>query len=372
MLQITYSKGVYTLTDGVKTYTFNINNGHLINTKTNKRVMQPAFLKQDMLKALHPIYEENHFAPYANMLTVLYRRLDYLSMKDTFYIDAQTLAHLRTLDKLFNVMPKGYVLNNPRGIGALSNKQLVKVINFVREYNNTNDIYINLSPIIHRIELEELAATYGNLPIEFVEKYKGTLEDFGRLDKEYQDIAFYYFYNQKLYALRTDTNDNYSYHYGKNYIQTYIKCCKAMKKQPVKTNNFMREYIETLTAYDIWCETSKNERFLSHYERYKNNLTFSYGNYVVVLPKNIQDLVTEGNEMHHCVGSYRDRVANGDTLIVFIRHKDTPNKCYITAEIAPTTGRILQYFLAYDRYICSAEDREFKVELQRWLKSCKW
>ena len=145
-----------------------------------------------------------------------------------------------------------------------------------------------------------------------------------------------------------------------------------MKKEPIKTSNFMREYIETLMAYDIWCETSKNERFLSHYERYKDNLTFSYGNYTVVLPTNIQDLVTEGNEMHHCVGSYRDRVANGDTLIVFIRHKDTPNKCYITAEINPLNGKIGQYYLAYDHTITKAEDTDFKMALQEWLKSCKW
>lgn len=373
MLQITYSKGIYTFTDGSTTYTFNINNGFCINTKTNKRVMQPAFLKQDILNALRLIYRENNFSYYANMLTTLYRRLDCLSMRETFCPDANNLVLLSILDKLFNVMPKGYVLDSiPSEIIELSNKQLVKVINYVREYNDVNNTHIGLRRIIQRLRAEELAAACGNMPIEFVEKYERTLKTFYDLGEEYRDIAFYYYYNQKLYALRTDTNDNYSYHYAERYILTYIKCCKAMKKQPIKTNNFMREYIETLMAYDIWQETSKNERFLSHYERYKNNLTFSYGNYVVVLPKSPQDLVTEGNEMHHCVGSYRDRVANGETIIVFIRHKDTPNKCYITAEIAPTTGKILQYYLAYDRCICSEEDWQFRRAYQDWLKRCNW
>ena len=373
MLQITYSKGIFTMTDTVKTYTFNINNGHLVNTKTNNRVSKPAFSKEDLLNALNDIYRANGFAPYANMLTVLYCRLRDYPMTNTFNCNLKVLTKLGILDKLFNVMPKGCSLRSIRGVEDLSNKQLVKVIKYVREFNNPNgDNQIDLSTIIDRIQAEELATTYGNLPIEFVEKYKSTLQDLYALGENYRDIALYYFYNQKLYALRSGKDKLYSSHYGKTYIITYIECCKAMKKKPIKTNNFMREYIETIQSYDIWKETEKNERFLSHYEYYKDNLTFSYGNYTIVLPTNAQDLVTEGNEMHHCVGGYIDRVANGDTLIVFVRHKDTPNKCYITAEIYPHSGKIGQYYLAYDHDITSTEDIEFKTALQEWLKSCKW
>lgn len=373
MLQITYSKGIYTLTDDTKTYTFNINNGLCINTKTNKIVRKPAFLKQEILNALHPIYRENDYTEYANMFTALYTILNRYTITDIFSALHPTLsAFFIALDKLFNVMPKGYKLTNASGIEHLSNKDFVKVLNYVREYNDIDNRRINLNTIIQRIEAEELAADCRNLPIEFIEQHKQILEKFCNLDKEYRDIALYYFYNQKLYALRTDKVKYNSYCYGSKYIMTYIECCKIMGKKPIKTNNFMREYIETVMAYDVWCETSKNERFLSHYKRYKDNLTFSYGNYTIVLPTNTQDLVTEGNEMHHCVGGYIDRVANGNTLIVFVRHKDTPNKCYITAEINPSNGKIGQYYLAYDRSISTIEDNEFKQALQIWLKSCKW
>lgn len=373
MLQITYSKGIFTMTDNVKTYTFNINNGHLINAKTNNRVSKPAFKKEDLLNALKDIYRANDFSPFANMLTVLYCRVRDYSMTDTFGCNLKLLTKLNILDKLFNVMPKGCSLMSIGGIEDLSNKQLVKVINYVREFDSPNgNNEINLSTIINRIQAEELATTYGNLPVEFVEKHKSTLQDFYELGEEYRDIAIYYYYNQKLYALRNGKDKNYSSYYGKTYILTYIECCKIMGKQPIKTNNFMREYLETIMAYDIWLETSKNERFLSQYERYKDNLTFSYGNYTIVLPTHMQDLVTEGNEMHHCVGGYIDRVANGDTLIVFVRHKDTPNKCYITAEINPSNGRVGQYYLAYDHTVTKTEDLEFKAKLQEWLTSCKW
>ena len=63
--------------------------------------------------------------------------------------------------------------------------------------------------------------------------------------------------------------------------------------------------------------------------------------------------------MHHCVGSYVNRVVENDCYIVFIRHKDTPDKCYLTCQVY-TNGEIGQYYLAYDRRISTAEDRAFK------------
>lgn len=368
-MEITYAKGIYTLTDNVKTYTFNINNGQLVNMKTNNIVSRPAFKKQDILEALS---KGRRYYGHKDMLDVLYARLNNYPIDMTFYDNVQYLPHLSALDKLFNVMPKGCSLVDiyEDGLSKLSTKQLGKVIKYVREYEaNTN---ISISRMIKQLETEELAITYGNLPIEFVEKHYNSLKVLYQLGDDYRDIALYYYYAQKLYKLRNDTSTNYSSYAGKEYILTYIKCCKVMNKTPIKTNNFMREYIETLNAYDLWRETEKQERFSSIYNRYKDNLLFEYGNYQVVLPQQTQDLITEGNEMHHCVGSYIDKVADGNTLIVFIRHKDTPTKCYITAQINPHNGELGQYYLAYDNRIEKAEDKDFKVQYQKWLYSKQW
>jgi hypothetical protein len=125
MLEITYSKGIFTMTDTVKTYTFNINNGHLINTKTNNRVAKPAFKKEDLFNALNNIYRENDFAPYANMLTVLYCRVRDYSMTDTFGCNVKTLTKWGILDKLFNVMAQFKIIGKtlsvePYGSGHIN------------------------------------------------------------------------------------------------------------------------------------------------------------------------------------------------------------------------------------------------------------
>ena len=70
--------------------------------------------------------------------------------------------------------------------------------------------------------------------------------------------------------------------------------------------------------------------------------------------------------MHHCVGSYVNRVLDGDTYICFVRHKDTPDECYITCQVR-TDGTINQYFLAYDKRITKDEDREFYTAFQNHL-----
>jgi hypothetical protein len=72
--------------------------------------------------------------------------------------------------------------------------------------------------------------------------------------------------------------------------------------------------------------------------------------------------------MHHCVGNYTQDVIDNRTYIIFIRHKDTPDKCYITAEVN-TKGSLGQYYLAYDNRISSREDIEFKNALANHLRT---
>lgn len=62
--------------------------------------------------------------------------------------------------------------------------------------------------------------------------------------------------------------------------------------------------------------------------------------FLVYVPDNAEDLLTEGRLMHSCVGSYVDRVANGKTLIFFIRKLDSPNAPFVTMEYC--NGEVIQ------------------------------
>lgn len=53
---------------------------------------------------------------------------------------------------------------------------------------------------------------------------------------------------------------------------------------------------------------------------------------VLVIPETADDIKTEGETLHHCVGSYVDRVARGETSIFFVRKAESPDEPYFTLE----------------------------------------
>ena len=50
------------------------------------------------------------------------------------------------------------------------------------------------------------------------------------------------------------------------------------------------------------------------------------------LPNKLEELKTEGEALHHCVGTYMEQVRKGETMIFFIRKTEEPDKPYYTLE----------------------------------------
>lgn len=150
-------------------------------------------------------------------------------------------------------------------------------------------------------------------------------------------------------------------------LNEYYGYCIAIEKEPEKSNNIARDILETYVLYYAKKQEYDANRLKNNYAHHKIAFNFTYGDYTVVIPNHPDDIINEGRDMHHCVGSYVQSVVENKTYIVFIRHKDTPNKCYITAEV-DTRGRICQYYLAHDRSITSETDHDFKTQFARHLK----
>ena len=148
----------------------------------------------------------------------------------------------------------------------------------------------------------------------------------------------------------------------------WIDMCDSLGKPLNRQNNFFREYVETKREYDLRKEEFDSKKMIANYAQHAKAWDFAFGDYVVVVPTTPKEIIDEGANMHHCVGSYVNSVIRNETYIVFVRHKDSPDKCYITCQVR-TDGNMGQYFLAYDHYISSAEDRAFQRAFQEHIRN---
>jgi hypothetical protein len=200
------------------------------------------------------------------------------------------------------------------------------------------------------LNYENAKKTLGSMAEQLTEEmYDRIVCEMPNITKEELVVAIYYLVRGKMWEYEGNVYN----------LIRYFTYCRAMEIEPQKVNNFMREYCETKATYERKKAEYDDKRLRANYEKHKTAFEFAYGDYVVVLPQSGQDIVAEGQNMHHCVGGYVRNVVENDCYIVFIRHKDTPNECYLTCQVH-TNGEIGQYYLAYDRRISTAEDRAFK------------
>lgn len=154
-----------------------------------------------------------------------------------------------------------------------------------------------------------------------------------------------------------------------NSLSNFCEWCKTLKIEIPKTQCFTRTYAEIQQSYKRWKDEKNSERIRASMAKHSDWWNFEYSGFTIVAPQTAQDIVNEGIKMHHCVGSYVDRVANGETFIVFVRRAETPDIPYITCQVN-TNGVLGQYYLAYDNHISNSIDRDFKTAFQNHIKQC--
>ena len=89
---------------------------------------------------------------------------------------------------------------------------------------------------------------------------------------------------------------------------------------------------------------------------------FSNDTLLIKAPDSGQDIIYEGQALHHCVGSYVPQVAGGSTVILFIRKKSVPNKPYVTVEVK--NDKVVQV-RGFDNNMPEADVTDFVEQFKR-------
>lgn len=111
-------------------------------------------------------------------------------------------------------------------------------------------------------------------------------------------------------------------------------------------------------------------------ERYKKlckKYAFEYGKLMIVVPKAASEIITEGNILHHCVGSYTSDHIKGQTTILFLRHISEPDKPYYTIEVDEKEKHIVQChgFMNEWKSKKAEEVKVFEKEFAKFIKNPK-
>ena len=79
---------------------------------------------------------------------------------------------------------------------------------------------------------------------------------------------------------------------------------------------------------------SENAKIKAMEEKLNEIYGFEDDKYLIRAPHDATEIIVEGQKLHHCVGrmGYIERMAQGNTIILFLRKKSDPDKPYYTIE----------------------------------------
>lgn len=209
---------------------------------------------------------------------------------------------------------------------------------------------------LSRNDIKEIRKSEENATPLFLRLYQLQVKDKSRLSPaEVKNIENYYAYDYiKLKNILKYTTMKKSFKYMEkqytkykkelhvksnvvitlsDYIDDCIKLEMDLKDDHVLfPKNIYTAHQNTIKQVKIKVDETLNlkmEARIKALEKYN----FRYHGLVIRAARNTNELIEEGKALSHCVGTYADRHAKGETNILFIRKASKPDKSYYTIEI---------------------------------------
>jgi len=185
-------------------------------------------------------------------------------------------------------------------------------------------------------------------------------------------------------------NDGFNWDQFSVILDSYIKICKKIITTDVSLPNWHTWYDMYNMANRLGIRVRPNKlnsnQEIRHLhdglsniinrdkvtiKKYKNSIfeefiapTKKYDGFEFIQIRTAQDLVDEGISMHHCVGSYADKCANGRSIIFSMR-KD--GKGYVTIELDTRNYKVSQQYTLHDITVTSQKALDI---INRWDNDC--
>ena len=118
----------------------------------------------------------------------------------------------------------------------------------------------------------------------------------------------------------------------------YLDMCKGQHYDMANSfvlfpANLQKAHDKVAHSIKLKADAKKRRAFKAVYRRLGQSLDYEQDGIKTVFPKVPEDLIEEGNALHHCVGGYVGRVADKSCVIVFLRSVKDPQKPFYTVEV---------------------------------------
>ncbi|ETA74502.1 PcfJ domain-containing protein [Ligilactobacillus equi] len=151
-------------------------------------------------------------------------------------------------------------------------------------------------------------------------------------------------------------------------FESYVDNIKYLKwdinKKTLFPDKFKINAEDAELAVELDKETQENQSLKLEFDKAVDDFKqyeLTFKNFVFTIPHKPQDLIEEGVKLNNCLKSYRSKFAKEQTVIVFVRTVDAPNKSLFALEVNPKTNNIVQ-FRAKNNALPSDEANEIVKE----------
>lgn len=141
-----------------------------------------------------------------------------------------------------------------------------------------------------------------------------------------------------------------------NTVYLFPRDLAAAHEKMVKESN-QKEAEQRMQKVKEWFPLIKR-----NYRKLRERFYGEDDEWIIRPAKDAGEIVLEGRRLHHCVGrdSYLRKHNDGISVILFLRHKDTPKIPYITVEISMESLDIVQWYGANNK-------KPDEKRIEQWL-----
>lgn len=276
------------------------------------------------------------------------------SSKTEKYISDKMEKSPTTFTKIIN---KIFEIQDGSNVNSSSTEELlVNVFGIVDKINFNNAIWM----------LDRLKESNSGFHIPAFKGWYGETADWiptliEKYNLDFQSLINYLFFDlytqginyidESVLQLYDDTLNMQTLMYDGKVRDKYPKHLKEAHDKVTLVYNLNQEYFDHQIAIKLHNECK--------------NLEYKDENYCIITPEDSSELINEGISLHHCVGSYVEKVNKGKTSILFLRRTETPDESLITIEYQD--GSIKQVRGLCER-LMTTKEREF---FDKWVKKFK-